>query len=120
MTRYGGVVSLSLRLVDEDAAIVVGEDAEGDRRKFRKSDLKSCIVSRKLESVSVVMDRAKFRKLRVEKADIAPAAEQVVVKKKRKCLSCRHEFQAHPAIFVCPPCKKTNNWRTGSDYSLAI
>lgn len=119
MTRGGGTVSLSLRLVREDETTIIGEDAEGDRRIFCKSDLRSCIVSRRFESVSIVVEKVKLRQAKVQKADISPTCEKGIKKKKRKCLTCRHPFMAHPSTFVCPPCKKTSAWRTGSDYSLA-
>jgi hypothetical protein len=118
MGRRADTVSLSLRLIQETTCAVVGEDAEGDRRKFDKRDLLSCVVSRKLESVSVVIEKRKLKKIRMLRGDFSPMAEKAVVLKNRRCLNCRHPFKAHPSTFICTPCKKTVSWRMGGDYSL--
>jgi hypothetical protein len=115
--RRKATVSLFLRLISEDVTTVIGEDADGDRRCFQKADLHSCIVNRRYESVSVVMDWSVFKKMKPMKADFSPNSE--IVLKRRKCLNCRSEFEAHPSIFICDPCKSTVHWRAGGEYSLA-
>lgn len=119
MRRKAGSVSLYLRLVMEDQSTIVGEDAAGDRRIFRRADLRSCIFSRKMEAVSIVIEREKLRHIKIEKNEASLSAEMPVVKVERRCLTCRHKFHAHPSTFICPPCKKTSIWHSGPDYSVA-
>lgn len=117
MGRKADSISLSLRLVEETSTTIVGEDAEGDRRTFQKADLQSCVVSRRFESVSVVLARKTFKAIKPMRVESAPNAGRTI-RKKRRCLNCRHEFKAHPSSFICDPCKKMTSWRMGGDYSL--
>jgi predicted RNA-binding Zn-ribbon protein involved in translation (DUF1610 family) len=43
-----------------------------------------------------------------------PEPDRAPVKKKRKCLMCRNEFNSnHIGERVCPSCKETSVWRSG-------
>jgi hypothetical protein len=120
MGRKAETFSLSLRLIEETSTTVIGEDESGDRRLFQKADLQSCIVSRRFESVSIVIEWRKLKKIKPMNMDVSPASEKPVVLKKRRCLNCRHEFDAHPSIFICEPCKRATSWRMGGDYSVCV
>lgn len=37
----------------------------------------------------------------------------------RKCMLCKHEFEADPAHRICTPCKSTGNWKSGGEYAIA-
>jgi hypothetical protein len=112
-------LSLSLRLIDETPTTVTGEDEFGECRVFQKADLHSCIVSRKYESVSLVIEWQKLKATKRFTLDCSPESEKAVVKKERRCLNCRHTFMAHPSSYICDPCKNTVGWRMGGEYSLS-
>jgi len=43
-----------------------------------------------------------------------PEPDRAPVKKVRKCLMCRNEFNSnHIGERVCPSCKETSVWRSG-------
>lgn len=108
MIDGGRCVNLSLLLVDETPTMIIGDDEMGDRRAFPRDQLKTCVINRRFEAVSVVMRYDDYRRLPKLKADVSPESDAAVPKIKRNCLTCNHLFDAHPAHRICGPCKATD------------
>ncbi len=110
-------VRLHLCFIRENDTFIIGEDSDGNRRSFRKQDV-SFVVNRKQDSVQVIVDRKRLDRIKARRSEKAPTAEMAKTKKERKCLNCKHPFMADAVTFICTPCKRTQNWKSGGDYSL--
>lgn len=115
--RGSKVRSLWLRLVEESGNYVIGEDEDGTFYQFDASGVSMCVIDRTAESVRVNFRLGQVRRME-QLSERGPRSEKRSQRLVRKCMNCHHPFEADPVIFICDPCKKTTNYRTGSDYSL--
>lgn len=111
-------VRLNLTFKRENETFLICEDSDGNRRSFRKIDI-SYLIDKKRNKATVVVDRKRLARIMKRQSVTAPMVISKAKAKTRKCLNCKSEFKAEPNIFICTPCKKTSNWKSGGDYSLA-
>lgn len=109
-------IRVELSFQRENPTFVVGTEADGSRRSFRKQDI---VFSRQGEKIVVEVDRKRYERMCGRISEKAPMAARKSKRLVRKCLNCRHPFNADPVTFICTPCKKTAAWQSGGEYSLA-
>lgn len=115
------LITVELELTREAASFVEGIDEEGHVRSFDR-DRYRFNIDRSLNLLTVDVDEKSWLRRLARSTDTAPLCKvRKETKVRKKCLTCKHPFEAEPQIRICTPCKSTSAWQDGEDsYALHL